>query len=420
MVISNIQTKISAISDLSKICSFEVEFQDKSTTSLIHSTARLLLFKKGKGKFMINGIEYFIEENTMISILPWDITTITDVSENLEFYKIVYNPQIINDDLRNICNFRKDQINSIELLSENPIKILDDKSYEDIKNSFIEIKNEVGNDSFQEKVQEKPYSDEYLISSIIRILIKFLRFDNKCELTTNENYDHQTKINQILRYMYSHMGEKLTLDRLASTFFISKSSLTKYLEENTSFTFSELLNRIRFSKAIDLLMFSEKSLNDIAKSVGYTDSSHFSKIFENTEGINPGEFKKYYNIKQVSLKQNESELLDKVIKYEIKNFTNSDLTIGKVAKKFGISTSEVNRLIYFQFEKNFYEFLDSLRISKSCELLKTTDLKIIDIAMKVGYNSTRTFQRAFRRILGLSPNDFRTTINFQDSEGNII
>lgn len=54
------------------------------------------------------------------------------------------------------------------------------------------------------------------------------------------------------------MSEKLTLDRLASTFFISKSSLTKYLEENIGFTFSELLNRIRFSKAIDLLMFSEK------------------------------------------------------------------------------------------------------------------------------------------------------------------
>ena len=90
MVISNIQTKISAISDLSKICSFEVEFQDNSTNSLIHSTARLLLFKKGKGKFMINGIEYLIEENTMISILPWDITTITDVFRmNILFHQLL-------------------------------------------------------------------------------------------------------------------------------------------------------------------------------------------------------------------------------------------------------------------------------------------------------------------------------------------
>ena len=420
MVISNIQTKISAISDLSKICNFEVEFQDSSTTTLIHSTARLLLFKKGKGKFMINGVEYLIEKNTMISILPWDITTITDVTEDLEFYKIVYNFQIINDDLKNICNFRKNQINSIEVLSKNPIKILDSKAFHDMKNSFIEIKDEVGNDSFQEEIDEKPYSDEYLISSIIRILIKFLRFENKNEISTKKNYEHQIQINQILRYMYSHMSEKLTLDRLASTFFISKSSLTKYLEENIGFTFSELLNRIRFSKAIDLLMFSEKSLNEIAKRVGYTDSSHFTKIFENTEGINPGEFRNYYNIKQVSLKQSEAKLLDSAINYEIKNYTDTDLTIGKVAKEFGISTSEVNRLIYFQFEKNFYEYLDFLRISKACEMLKTTDLKIIDIAMKVGYNSTRTFQRAFSRIIGVSPNKFRTTINYQDSEGNII
>ncbi|MFR2716175.1 MAG: helix-turn-helix transcriptional regulator [Anaerococcus obesiensis] len=145
------------------------------------------------------------------------------------------------------------------------------------------------------------------------------------------------------------MSEKLTLDRLASTFFISKSSLTKYLEENIGFTFSELLNRIRFSKAIDLLMFSEKSLNEIAKRVGYTDSSHFTKIFENTEGINPGEFRNYYNIKQVSLKQSEAKLLDSVINYEIKTIL-TDLTIGKVAKNLAFQHL-INRLIYFQFEK---------------------------------------------------------------------
>ena len=356
----------------------------------------------------------------MVSILPWDITTITDVTENLEFYKIVYNFQIINHDLRNICNFRKTQINSIEFLSKNPVKVLDNETFHNMKNCFIDIKNEVGNDSFQEEIKAKLYSDEYLISSVIRILIKFLRLENKCEIDEQASYENQIQINQILRYMYSNMSEKLTLDRLSSTFFISKSSLTKYLEENTGFTFSELLNKIRFSKAIDLLMFSEKSLNDIAKNVGYTDSSHFIKIFESTEGIKPSEFKKYYNIKQGSLKQSKAKLLDEVVEYEMKNYTDPDLTIGKVAKKFGISTSEVNKLIYFQFEKNFYEFLDTLRVSKSCELLKKTDLKIIDISMKVGYNSTRTYQRAFRRIIGLSPNDFRATINYQDSKGNII
>lgn len=420
MVISNIQTKISTISDLSKICSFEVEFQDKSTTTLIHSTARLLLIKRGKGKFMINGVEYLIEKNTMISILPWDITTITDVTEDLEFYKIVYNFQIINDDLRNICNFRKNQINSIEFLSKNPIKILDNESYYNMESSFIEIKDEVGNDSYQEEIIKKEYSDEFLISSIIRILIKFLRFENKCKIKTDISFDQQVKINQILRYIYSHMSEKLTLDRLSSTFFISKSTLTKYIDENTGFTFTELLNRIRFSKAIDLLMFSDKSLIEIAKNVGYTDSSHFTKIFESTEGIKPGEFKKYYNIKQMSLKKSEQKLLVDVVNYEINNFNDADLTIGKVAKTFGISTSEVNRLIYFQFEKNFYEYLDELRISKACELLKTSDLKIIDVAMKVGYNSTRTFQRSFGRLTGISPNKFRSSINYQDSEGNII
>lgn len=420
MIDSDIQKKISATSDLSKIAYFEVEFQDRPTTALIHSTARLLLFKKGYGKFLINGQEYPIRPHTMIVILPWDITTITEVSEDLEFYKIVYNFSIINDSFRNICNLRHKQINSIDEVYKHPVKELDEATYLDMEKAFIEIKDEVGNHSYQEEIPSKEFSDIFIVTQIIKILIKYLRFEFLYDKEEQSSNNDQNKINQILRYMYAHLGEKLTLDRLSSIFFTSKSSLSKYIEENVGFTFSEILSEMRFSKAIDLLMYSELSFNEIAKKVGYTDSSHLTKVFEASEGMTPGEFKSLYDVRESFLNSAKTELLDQVIRYQREHFEDEDLTVGKVAKEFGISTSEVNRLIYFQFEKSFYEYLDVLRVSKSCELLKKTDMKIIDIALSVGYNSTRTFQRAFHRITGVSPSKFRSTIKYQDSEGNII
>lgn len=417
MLKSDIQKKLSQTSDLSKICYFEVEFLDKATTTLIHSTARILLFKKGKGKFNINGVEYPIEPKTMVLILPWDITTITEVNEDIEFYKIVYNFSIINESFRNIYNFSNKQLKSFEQVYKCPIKILDDTTFENMINDFIIIKDEVGNHSYQEEVETKEFSDIFIISQVLKILIKYLRFDNLCKFNQS---DEKVKIKKILRYMYSHLAEKLTLDRLSSIFFTSKSSLSKYIEENVGFTFSELLSEMRFSKAIDLLMYSDQSLNEIAKNVGYTDSSHLTKVFESSEKMTPGEFRKIYDIREKYIDQQESTLMHKVINYQKENFENEDLTIGKVAKEFGISTSEVNRLIYFQYEKSFYDYLDLLRVTKSCELLKKTDLKIIDVALSIGYNSTRTYQRAFRRITGVSPSKFRATIKYQDTDGSII
>ncbi|MDD7305515.1 MAG: AraC family transcriptional regulator [Peptoniphilaceae bacterium] len=420
MLSSNIQKKISMTSDLSKLCYFEVEFQDKPTTALIHSTARFLLIKKGCGKFLINGVEYPVKPNTMIVILPWDITTITQVDEDFEFYKIVYNFSIINDSFRNICNISHKQINSIDNLYKHPIKLLDEKTYLNMEKSFIEIKDEVGNHSYQEEIAPKEFSDVFIISQLLIILIKFLRYEYIYSKEEHNLVNGQNDANQILKYMYSHLAEKLTLEKLATTFFTSKSSLSKYIEENVGFTFSELLSEMRFSKAIDLLMYSELSYNEIAKSVGYTDSSHFTKVFQASEGMTPGEFRSFYDVKKSDLKSSNIDLLDKVIKYQRDHFQDEDLTVGKIAKEFGLSTSDVNKLIYFQFEKSFYEYLDVLRVSKACELLKKTDLKIIDIGLKVGYNSTRTFQRAFNRITGVSPSKFRSTIKYQDSDGNLI
>lgn len=420
MLTSDIQKKISTTSDLSKIAYFEVEFQDTPTTALIHSTSRMLLFKKGYGKFLINGIEYPIKPHTMVVILPWDITTITAVDEDLEFYKIVYNFSIINESFRNICNLSHKQVNSIDEVYKHPLKLLDEETYLTMEKSFLEIKDEVGNHSFQEEIASKEFSDIFIIAEILKILIKYLRYKS---LYTNEEQSskkNQDEIIQILRYMYAHLGEKLTLDRLSSIFFTSKSSLAKYIEESVGFTFSELLSEMRFSKAIDLLMYSDMSYNEIAKAVGYTDSSHFTKVFEASEGMTPGEFRSFYDVREGDLNQSKADLLNQVIEYQRNHYQDEDLTVGKVAKEFGISTSDVNRLIYFQFEKSFYENLDFLRVTKSCELLKKTDLKIIDIAIKVGYNSTRTYQRAFHRITGVSPSKFRSTIKYQDSDGNII
>lgn len=56
---------------------------------------------------------------------------------------------------------------------------------------------------------------------------------------------------------------------------------------------------------------------------------------------------------------------------------------------------------------SFLDYLNKVRIEKAKELLANTDLKVWEIAEKVGYKNPKHFARIFKDITGLTPNEYR-------------
>ena len=52
-------------------------------------------------------------------------------------------------------------------------------------------------------------------------------------------------------------------------------------------------------------------------------------------------------------------------------------------------------------------YLQRCRFSKAIHLLRTTDIKLHDIALRVGYQSEHSFSKAFKRVIGAVPGSFR-------------
>ena len=52
-------------------------------------------------------------------------------------------------------------------------------------------------------------------------------------------------------------------------------------------------------------------------------------------------------------------------------------------------------------------YIEKLRIEKACHLIKNTDMKITEIAETVGYASGASFRRAFKKVTGVSPVEYR-------------
>lgn len=90
-----------------------------------------------------------------------------------------------------------------------------------------------------------------------------------------------------------------------------------------------------------------------------------------------------------------------------KNYRDPDLTAGLLARRAGISQSQVTKLFKRYNGTTFLEFLHDLRLDEATSLLGSTDLSEREIAQEVGYSNTVTMIRAFKRYRGVVPSSLR-------------
>lgn len=113
--------------------------------------------------------------------------------------------------------------------------------------------------------------------------------------------------------------------------------------------------------------------------------------------------------RQVPLIQKSSHNTDTtkdIISFCYQNYT-GDISLSSIAASLHISRYYVSHLFTERLNISFNDYINSLRIRKACELLKSGEYSITEAAHSVGYNSVRTFDRCFIKIKGLTPREYR-------------
>lgn len=417
---SEIQNQYCSSYDKRKICSYDIEYIDSETKPLIHQSSRFWYFLGGEASIIINGNEYLIKPNSFVAILPWDTTIIKNVVKPLHFIKIIYNDEIITN-VRYNYNVSQKFIKIIDPIIKNPVVYLSDDEAKKIISIMDTIKSEVGTESLYDIPEERMLSDIYVSNKLIELLINFDRYSTKLPLELmNGNPVEIDDRSSVFKYIYSHVSTNISLGILSDIFYMSESSISKYIKEVTGLTFSELVNEIRISKTIDLLTFTDMSISDIAEIVGFSDASHLIKIFTPRINLSPNQYRDIYKAKEHIFREKDKSITFELIQY-INDHYMENINITDVMKKFNISFTDVNITLMYMVEKNFDELLHYLRINKACELLLSSEDTIIDIAIQVGYNNVKTFNRNFTRLKNITPNDFRKNVNLQfGSESKMV
>ena len=113
--------------------------------------------------------------------------------------------------------------------------------------------------------------------------------------------------------------------------------------------------------------------------------------------------KKRYSLKKLSSKEKYYyESFD-----YIKNNYKEDISIKTLSDTLFVSESYLSRIIKEKTGFTFGEHLFEFRLKESKELLKSTDLKVYEIAYLVGYNDARYFSSAFKKDSGMTPTEYR-------------
>ena len=93
------------------------------------------------------------------------------------------------------------------------------------------------------------------------------------------------------RAMKRRLGEKIGLDEIASEVHLSPAYFSRIFKEETGESFTSYLAGLRVERARHLLRNTEDTLLSIAMDVGFSDQSHFSRVFKERVGITPKKFR---------------------------------------------------------------------------------------------------------------------------------
>lgn len=102
----------------------------------------------------------------------------------------------------------------------------------------------------------------------------------------------------------------------------------------------------------------------------------------------------------------DSRAVREVVSFCSQNYT-GDLSLEVLERTLHLNKYYISHLFSSKLGIRFNDYVNSLRVSHACRLLRETSLPVTEISDIVGFNTQRTFNRAFARFRGLSPVEYR-------------
>jgi two-component system response regulator YesN len=107
--------------------------------------------------------------------------------------------------------------------------------------------------------------------------------------------------------------------------------------------------------------------------------------------------------------RNKAKFKKKIEEYLKQNYQ-QDINLQEIADRFFLSREYISRKFKQEFHETITDYLAKIRIEKAKELLENPHFKIYEIAYHVGYHNEKYFSKVFKKLIGLTPNEYRSSV----------
>ena len=96
------------------------------------------------------------------------------------------------------------------------------------------------------------------------------------------------------------------------------------------------------------------------------------------------------------------------ITYIEEHFSDVDCSIGALADSMGVSEGHISRLFKAETDLSIGNYLTKYRIKRAMDYLKDVQVKVYEVAEKVGYQDIAYFSNTFKKLVGKTPSEYQT------------
>lgn len=223
---------------------------------------------KGKGAIRLGDETYDLVENQAFWIcLPGDhCYYLPDQSEQWQFIFITLYGDMAHDLFQTIT----EKHNHVYTFLEQPsfvsiiFNLLDQVKLNQIRNSY----------------QASAYAYQFLMN-----------LAETLEIKNQNNKSYPKSIENVMIFIKENYAQDLSIDQCVEQSGLSKYYFMREFKKYVGVTPLQFLTNIRIKKAIDYLLTTTYSIEQIARYTGYKNGNYFSKVFKNYTGTTPNRYR---------------------------------------------------------------------------------------------------------------------------------
>ena len=172
-------------------------------------------------------------------------------------------------------------------------------------------------------------------------------------------------------------------------------------------------------ECIDIFFDTDIPISDEAFIIKITQSTTISNLFKKIFSIwvskNEGYYFECISLiykvfaelqKQNYIPQNQYKLIKPAIEYVEENFLGNKISVPFLAERCGISEAYLKKLFIKKFGMSPIKYIIRLKINHACDLLRSKQYSVTQVAELCGYDNVYYFSRQFKEYVGTSPSVF--------------